>query len=461
MKFLVLPLLTLVFATSATNLVSAAGWRTDGTGLYPEAKPVLEWSADQNVIWKTKMPDWGNSMPVLVGDKLFLNVEPDKLVAVSAKDGSILWTASTPMEVALTTEQAEKMEQNKAEVEKIEADLQKLNRDLRNQRRVVRGAEGEEKEKAQAKEMEMRTKQEALMERLASLGVITPRTHPANGYTSPTPVSNGEQVFVNYGTGVVAAYDMEGKLRWAKLYEQPDRGFGHSTSPLLVDGKLITHIKKLMALDPATGEIVWTADLPEAWGTSAVAKIGDTTILLTPNGEIVRASDGKVLTSGLFRLPYGSPIIQDGIIYAVDQGLGAVAFQLPDQIEGDQVEVTELWKSSPPDDRYYSSPVVVDDVLYVMNRTRHLSAIDAKTGEILFSEELDMGRGQQLYGSFCLAGDHLFVSHDSGYTAVVKPGRSFDLVGINSLEPTRSTPIFEGDRIYFRTDGHLFSLGNP
>jgi len=456
-----LSLLTMACASAAMTLVSATGWRTDGTGLYPEAKPVLEWSTDKNVVWKTEMPDWGNSMPVLVEDKLFLNVEPDKLVAVSAADGSILWTASTPMELALSPEQAEQMEKNKAEVERIEQELQKLNQQLRNQRRKVRGAEGEEKQKAEAEERQMRSKQQALMDRLASLGVITPRTHPANGYTSPTPVSNGEQVFVNYGTGVVAAYDLEGQLLWAKLYEQPDRGFGHSTSPLLVDGKLITHIKKLMALDPASGEVVWTTEIPESWGTAAVGKIGDTTIMVTPNGNIVRASDGKVLTSGLFNLPYGSPIIQDGIIYAVDQGLGAVAIQLPDAIAGDKVEVTELWKSSPPDDRYYSSPVVVDDVLYVMNRTRHLSALDAKTGEILFSEELDMGRGQQLYGSFCLAGDHLFVSHDSGYTAVVKPGRSFGLVGVNSLEPTRSTPIFDGDRIYFRTDSHLFCLGTP
>ena len=38
-----------------------------------------------------------------------------------------------------------------------------------------------------------------------------PSTHGTNGYSSPTPVSDGQNVFVLFGTGVAACYDLDGK----------------------------------------------------------------------------------------------------------------------------------------------------------------------------------------------------------------------------------------------------------
>src|SRR6185503_6481870 len=34
------------------------------------------------------------------------------------------------------------------------------------------------------------------------------------GYASPTPVSDGQQVYVIFDTGVVAAYDLDGNQKW-------------------------------------------------------------------------------------------------------------------------------------------------------------------------------------------------------------------------------------------------------
>src|SRR4029077_3290912 len=79
-----LPVVTVLVSSSLLNHFShaaaAVGWRSDGTGHYPKANPVLEWSPTENVVWKTPLPEWGNSMPVLVSGKLFVNVEPDTLV---------------------------------------------------------------------------------------------------------------------------------------------------------------------------------------------------------------------------------------------------------------------------------------------------------------------------------------------------------------------------------------------
>lgn len=461
MKFSSLVSLTSLSFLIASTLSPGAGWRTDGSGLYPDADPVVEWSTEDNVIYKTPLPDWGNSSPVLEGDKIFLNTEPDTLVCLGAEDGEILWKAASPLASAMSAEEQEQLEKNKVAIEEMEQEVMKLNREIRQVQRQLRRAEGEEKEAIGAKRDQMLERRDELTKNLTNMGgILTPQTHPSNGYTSPTPVTDGERVYAVYGTGVIAAFDMEGNRLWTVLHEQPDHNWGHSSSPLLVDGKLMVHIKDLMALDPETGEVIWETEIEEGWGTAAVDQVGETTILVTSKGDIVRAEDGEVLASDLFDLPYGSPIIHEGVIYAVDQN-GGVAFQLGDQVESDQIAVTKLWENDPPRDRYYSSPVVVDGVLYAMNRGREFSAIDAKTGEILYSEKIDMGRGQQLYGSLSLAGGKLFVNHDSGSTAVLKPGGEFELVKVNALEPTRSTPIFDEGRIYFRTDSHLFCLGLP
>jgi len=437
----------------------SAGWRTDGTGIYPSTNPVLKWSADENVIWKTVLPEWGNSMPVLSGDRIFLNVEPDLLVCVSVSDGKLLWSKATSITDTLTAEQKATWEKEKTLITSLEEEVRVTQTELQDLRRDQRRAPEAEKEAFGAKREALEKRRDSATEKLATLGAFqVPRTHDSNGYASATPVTDGRTVYVAYGTGVVAAYDFDGNRLWAKLVEQPEREFGHSSSPLLVDGNLIVHFRQPIALNPATGETVWKSQAREGWGTAAVTNIDGVNVLVTPNGDILRANDGKNLASGLFSMPYGSPIVQEGVIYLVDENGGA-AFRLPKTIENEKITVEPLWKNAPPKDRYYSSPIVVDGVLYVMHRRQVFSAIDAATGEVLFSEPIDLGKGQQLYGSLSLAGDHLFVSHDSGYAAVLKPGRTFQLVGTNTLEPTRSTPIFSGDKIYFRTDRHLFCLG--
>lgn len=460
-----LSVVTVLVSSSLLNHLShaaaAVGWRSDGTGLYPKANPVLEWSPTENVVWKTPLPEWGNSMPVLVSGKLFVNVEPDTLVCVSAAKGEILWKQPVKMEDTLTAEQRKKMEENRGEIEKLNAEMEDLNRQGLEMGRTIRRAADSERAALEQQRSELTERSDAIAKKLAGMGGVTePPTHQANGYTSPTPVSDGKGAFVVYGTGVVAALDLEGKRLWTKLHEQPAHQWGHSTSPLLVDGKLIVHLKTMMALKPDSGDIVWKTEIPESWGTPAVGDVGGVKILVTARGDIVRASDGKKLADNLFELPFGSPIIHQGVIYGVDEN-GGFAFALPKKIEGETIEVKNLWRNAPPRDRYYSSAVVVDGVLYAMNRGQRLSAIDAATGEILYSERVDLGRGQQLYGSFCLAGNHLFVGHDNGQIAVLKPGRTFEIVKINSLEPSRSTPIFDGNRMYFRTDKNLYCIGRP
>jgi len=449
----------LVALTTGSAAAAPTGWRHDGSGIYPEAKPVLEWSAEEAVVWKADLPDWGNGMPVVVGDLVVVGAEPDRLLAFDAEDGSLRWSAATPMVDALPEEERERLERNRPKIEALQKEADELYQQVRRLQRGARRAKDEAKKQELETELEAARKgREALMEEIQGLGMVVPVTFHATGYSTPTPASDGERIYVNYGTGVVAAFDLEGERLWARIHQVPERKFGHSSSPRLVDGKLIVHVIDLLALDPASGEVLWTVDTNAAWGTAAVARIGDESVLVTPHGKLVRVRDGAVLADKLFNLSHNSPLVAAGVIYAVKES-GAVALRLPESIEGDAAEVETLWKSEPLGGRHYASPVLHEGLLYAADRERRLSALDAASGELVKAEVLEMGRGKHLFASLSLAGGHLFVTHDNGTTAVVRPGRDFEVVATNPLGLTRSTPLFAGERIFFRTDEHLYCLG--
>ena len=117
-----------------------------------------------------------------------------------------------------------------------------------------------------------------------------------------------------------------------------------------------------------------------------------------------------------------------------------------------------LWKGSAKGGGYgFCSPVVHDGLIYAANDQGILSVLDAATGKSVYEERLNLGGS--IYPSISLAGDYLFVSSDNGSTVVLKPGREYKEVGRNKLEPFRSSMVFEGKRLYVRTEKNLFCIG--
>ena len=85
--------LTLLTALTVANAADAqaAGWRTDGTGAYPNTKAPSEWSTDQNVVWRCALPSWSNATPVVLDDRVICCSEPATVIAVDKANGKILW----------------------------------------------------------------------------------------------------------------------------------------------------------------------------------------------------------------------------------------------------------------------------------------------------------------------------------------------------------------------------------
>jgi outer membrane protein assembly factor BamB len=435
------------------------GWRTDGSGSYPKAQPPLEWSPTKNVVWCTTMPGYGVSHPVLLGERLFICSEPATLLCLDKANGKVLWQKTcnySEIEVPPDQRKQFEMEQEQtAELNRKQAAVQKemdtLSRTLQKDKAP--------REEVDAKLKPFRTQIEDLKKEKLKLTVFLlytqPNTHPTAGYSAPTPVTDGKEVFVVYGNGLVACYDLDGNRKWLKLIEHSNLTFAHSGSPVLAGGRLLVHFTDLVGLDPKTGNEVWRLQHPASYGTPLPARIGDVDVVFTPRGAMVRAQDGKVLADKLGSCGANSPTLHEGVVY---YGHGtALAYRLKD-LSAEPGKPPVMWKGKVKPGGYgFCSPVVHDGLLYASNDQGILSVVDAATGQTVYEERLNLGGS--IYPSISAAGKYVYVSSDNGTTAVLQPGREFKELARNKLEPFRSSLVFEAKRMYVRTEKKLYCIG--
>src|SRR5207244_2417681 len=98
-------------------------------------------------------------------------------------------------------------------------------------------------------------------------------------------------------------------------------------------------------------------------------------------GAVVRVSDGEVLAKNQFHLGHASPIVQEGIVYAVEDG-AVKAFNLPES--SDQSNLHLNWKTSLSSTNRLASPICHEGLLYGVTEQGVLEVSDAKTGEQVY-----------------------------------------------------------------------------
>ena len=107
---LVLALLVTASLASAENWPGFRGPSRQGISV--ETGLPTEWSATENIAWKTEIPGKGWSSPIVWGDRIFLTTATDEgasahMIAVDRKSGKILWDNEV-----LTQETRQKRERN-------------------------------------------------------------------------------------------------------------------------------------------------------------------------------------------------------------------------------------------------------------------------------------------------------------------------------------------------------------
>ena len=304
--------------------------------------------------------------------------------------------------------------------------------------------------------------------------------------SSPSPVTDGQNVFVMTGTGVLKGFDFSGKELWAREI-QKDYGhfglnWGYASSPLLLDDSLYVQVlhgmrtddaSYLLRIDKKTGKTVWRVERPtaairespDAYTTPALLRYGKNVEIVITGGDCVTGHDpttGKELwrANGLnpdndpsYRI-VASPVIFNEIIYAPTRVRPLLALKAGGR--GDITSSHVIWSTENGPD--VPTPVTDGKYFYVVNDRGIIWCLDAKTGQEIYGQQrLKPGTYS---ASPVLADDKLYVTNEDGLTSVVKAGPKFEIVAENALNDyTLSSPAISDGQIFIRTAQQLFCIG--
>jgi len=94
------------------------------------------------------------------------------------------------------------------------------------------------------------------------------QTQESNPYCAGTPATDGERVYVCFGSPGVYAYDLDGKEAWHRDLGKLNHMFGTAVSPIVRGDLCILNFgpddkARLVALNKKTGQTVWEAEPPQ------------------------------------------------------------------------------------------------------------------------------------------------------------------------------------------------------
>ena len=160
------------------------------------------------------------------------------------------------------------------------------------------------------------------------------RVHPTNSLASSTPATDGERVYVYFGSLGLFCYDFAGNELWKRPIRAAKNTFGTATSPIVVGDHLILNFDSnaesaLESIDPETGETEWRTDrtgFKSGWSTPVHRRRGEVDELLVYGVWWLTAydlSDGSVRWSvpGLSDEPIITPATGDGLVFVTSYNM--------------------------------------------------------------------------------------------------------------------------------------------
>jgi hypothetical protein len=382
-------------------------WRgPSGQGIVKAGKYTDAWSPTKGVTWKVAVPGRGHSSPIIWRDHIFLTTEYDDgarlaMLAFRRSDGKQLWETFVPTD----------------------------------------GVE---------------------------------HVYPKNSRASATAATDGKLVYASFGTHGLAAFDFAGKMVWHTPVGTLNNYHGSAGSPILHKDRIFIYQDHratedtgsfVAAYDKHTGKQIWkTARAATVgWGTPVVIRAGEREELIVSSQSDVQAYDPATGTElwkvvGMTREVIPTPVVAEGLVICSAGRQGPTIAIRPGG-SGDVTATHVAW-SSPKGSPFVPSGVVVDGVLYLVNDIQSiLTAHDVKTGQVLYQGRLGVAKKEGFSASPIALDGKVFFTNDDGETFVLKAGRAFTLLHVNTLgEQTLASPALVDGRWYFRTASSLLAI---
>ena len=304
--------------------------------------------------------------------------------------------------------------------------------------------------------------------------------------SSPSPVTDGERVWVMTGTGIIKAFEFEGDELWTRNIPESYGAFGlnwgYASSPLLHGHALYVQVlhgmrtddpSYVLRLNAETGETVWRVERPteavrespDSYTTPALLEYDGTTEIVITGGDAVTGhaldtgrelwrADGLNPTRNRSYRIIASPVVHDGLIYAPTRVKPLLALRPGGR--GDVLDTNVVWATDNGPD--VPTPVTDGELFYVVNDSGIVFVSDAKTGDPVYGPvRIQTGTYS---ASPVLADGKIYITNEGGMTTVFKTGPTFEVLAENDFDDyCLSSPAISDGQIFIRTTGHLYAIG--
>ncbi len=409
-------------------------WRgPEGQGHAKATGLPIEWSETKNITWKTPIVGRGWSSPVIEGDQVWVT--------------TAIETPATPEETARRLKENNGNTQPLSVMEKVDFRAVCVDR--------------------------------ATGRILHDLSLFTERrpqaVHTLNSYASPTSVIENGRLYSHFGSsGTVCLDTKEAKILWTMrdLVVQHENGPG--SSPILWRNLLIFHMdgsdkQYIVALDKATGKLVWKTDrtgamnsnpqLKKSYATPMVIPVDGQEQLISQGADWLYAYD-PATGKELWKLKYGAlgfslasrMVTGHGMMYICT---GFMNSQLLAVRYGGGQEPAIVWRYTKGVPKT-SSPLLVGDELYFIDDTGGMfTCLDAKTGKENYRQRI----GGDHSASPLYADKRIYIPGRSGVTSVIEPGKTFKSLANNQLEgQMMASHAVAGRAFFIRTEAALYRI---
>lgn len=398
-------------------------WRADiaGSGKSVEPDAPVEWGPDKNILWRTPLPNRGNSTPVVSGDRVFVTqaIEAENfrcLMCFDRADGRLLWKSGVTYAAPERTHKTNPYCSASPATD--------------GERTVASFASaGVYAYDLKGKELWHRD--------------LGPIDHIWGHASSPVIYRDLAIVYHGPGPGsrLMALEKRTGKTVWEwqePTWDTRDRtdGFkgrddgveGTWSTPIIIaasgrDELVMAFPTRVMAFDPSTGERLWSC-------------------------------------GGMSPLIYTSPFYGDDTIVTLGGYYGNSLAVRPGG-SGDVTGSHRLWHFVRHNGGI-GSGIIQNGHAYYHTSGGDALCLDLKTGATVWEQRLrtDARQGGGSWASMTLAGDRIYLPNKKGDTFVFRAAPKYEQIGVNSLgEETDSSVVISGGRIFIRTHKALWCVG--
>lgn len=315
-----------------------------------------------------------------------------------------------------------------------------------------------------------------LWQRIAVEAVPHEGHHPTHTYAASSPTTDGERLYVSFGSRGIFCYSLSGNLLWQRnLGNMRTRyGWGEAVTPVIHQGKLIINWDQeensfITCLDAASGNQIWKTPRPNevtSWNTPLITTFENRAMVVANGTHRVRAYD---LTSGMeiWSCPgqtvnaIPSPIRHKNTVIAMSGYRGSMAVAIPLNSQGDLSPETDgKWQHS-GGTPYVPSPVIAGDRLFFTGGNRDiLTVLNADSGRSVAAPKRLSGLGN-VYASPILAGGCLYFLGRDGTCVVVRNNDDLSVVATNRLnDGTDASPVAIGKELFLRGRQTLYCIAN-